>query len=68
MREGEILQCLDGGIHTIPEIVQRLYKHLPTKMHGAAARSVLAHLEHMVETGRASCEGPPTETTRYTVD
>ena len=67
MREGEILKCLDAGIHTIPEIVQRLYKHLPEKMHGAAGRSVFAHLEHMVETGRASCDGDPTELTRYFV-
>ena len=67
MREGEILRCLEDGVHTIPEIVMRLYKHLPAKMHRAAARSVLAHLEHMVETGRASCDGPPTETTRYAV-
>ena len=67
MREGEILKCLDAGIHTIPEIVKRLYKHLPEKMHGAAGRSVFAHLEHMVETGRASCDGDPTELTRYAV-
>ena len=67
MRESEILRCLDNGLHTIPEIVQRLYKHLPEKMHGAASRSVLAHLEHMVETGRVACKGPPTETTRYAV-
>jgi glyoxylase-like metal-dependent hydrolase (beta-lactamase superfamily II) len=67
MRENEILKCLDSGIGTIPEIVRRLYRHLPDKMHGAASRSVLAHLEHMVETGRARCDGPPTETARYAV-
>ena len=35
------------------EIVESLYHHLPTDMRGAAGRSVLAHLEHMVETERA---------------
>jgi glyoxylase-like metal-dependent hydrolase (beta-lactamase superfamily II) len=65
MREGEIRKCLDNGHHTIPEIVGRLYKHLPEKMHGAASRSVLAHLEHMVETGRATREGTPMETATY---
>ena len=65
MREGEIRKCLDNGCHTIPEIVGRLYKHLPEKMHGAAGRTVLAHLEYLVETGRATCDGSHMETARY---
>jgi glyoxylase-like metal-dependent hydrolase (beta-lactamase superfamily II) len=65
MREAEIGRCLEKGLHTIPEIVERLYAHLPAKMHGAAARSVLAHLEHMVETGRAACDGAPAESASY---
>ncbi len=66
MREGEILKCLEGGLDTIAAIVARMYRHLPEKMHHAAARSVLAHLEHMVETGRATCDGAPTEEARFT--
>ncbi|MBT5050836.1 MAG: MBL fold metallo-hydrolase [Rhodospirillaceae bacterium] len=65
MREGEIGRCLNAGLKTIPEIVERLYTHLPAKMHGAAGRSVFAHLEHMVETGRAKCDGAVTETALY---
>jgi glyoxylase-like metal-dependent hydrolase (beta-lactamase superfamily II) len=57
MREGEIAKCLSEGLTTIPEMVQRIYTHLPEKMHGAASRSLLAHMEHMVETGRAECDG-----------
>ena len=57
MREGEIAKCLAEGLATIPEMVRRMYTHLPEKMHGAASRSVLAHMEHMVETGRAACNG-----------
>ena len=67
MREGEILKCLDNGLRTIPEIVRRLYKHLPEKMHGAASRSVFAHLEHMVETDRVGCDGTPREDSVFRV-
>ena len=31
----------------------------------AAAHSVLAHLIHMVETGRVQCEGAPTLASEY---
>ena len=67
MREREILNCVEGGNSTVPEMVGKMYRHLPEKMHGAAARSVLAHLEHMVETGRLACEGPVTAEARYSL-
>jgi glyoxylase-like metal-dependent hydrolase (beta-lactamase superfamily II) len=67
MREQEILDCLRGGLATVPQMVGRMYAHLPPRMHGAAARSVLAHLEHMVETGRIACEGPPTAAAQYRI-
>ena len=60
MREGEISRCLNDGLKTVPDMVRRMYVHLPESMHGAASRSVLAHMEHMVETGRAVCDGPVT--------
>ena len=53
MREAEISKCLEKGLGSVQEIVESLYYHLPTDMRGAAGRSVLAHLEHMVETERA---------------
>ncbi len=59
MREGEIMRCLNDGVGRIPDMVRRMYKHLPEQMHGAAGRSVFAHLEHMVETGRVACDGKP---------
>jgi len=65
MREGEIQNCLQDGLDNIADIVARLYRHLPEKMHFAAARSVLAHLEHMVETGRATCDGTPDRDARF---
>lgn len=58
MREGEIMRCLQDGVRTIPDMVMRMYRHIPEAMHRAAGRSVLAHLEHMVETGRVLSDGP----------
>lgn len=65
LREDEIAVCLSDGVVTIPGMVARMYRHLPSAMHGAAARAVFAHLEHMVETGRAACDGPPTPEAAY---
>ncbi len=65
MREEEILACLEAGIATIPDMVERMYQHIPPTMHGAAGRSVLAHLEHMVETGRARADGAVTAEAHY---
>lgn len=58
LRESEIARCLTDGIATIPEMVAVMYRHLPETMHRAASRAVFAHLEHMVATGRAACDGP----------
>jgi glyoxylase-like metal-dependent hydrolase (beta-lactamase superfamily II) len=65
MRETEIRGCLAKGARTIPEMVAVMYRHLPEPMHRAAARAVLAHLEHMVETGRAATDGPATAEATY---
>jgi glyoxylase-like metal-dependent hydrolase (beta-lactamase superfamily II) len=56
MREGQITKCLEDGARTISEMVRRMYRHLPENMHGPASRSVLAHMEHMVDTDRAVCD------------
>lgn len=65
MRETQILRCLEEGPGTIPQLVAKMYRHLPEGMHRAAARSVLAHMEHMVETGRVECDGPVTAEASY---
>ncbi len=51
-RELQILACLTEEIGTIPEMVRQMYKDVDSRLHPAAARSVHAHLIHMVETGR----------------
>ncbi len=65
MREREILRCVGDGRATVPEMVADLYRHLPETMHGAAARSVLAHAEHLVETRRLERDGPATPEARF---
>ncbi len=43
-REGQILRLLDEGADTIEMMVPRMYAGLDARLHGAAGRSVLAHL------------------------
>ncbi len=64
-REAEILADLDDGLTRIPEIVDRTYAEVPRHLHPAAGRSVLAHLIHMVETGRVACDSPPSAESRF---
>ena len=52
-REHQILECLRSGISHIPDMVERMYADVDIVLHYAAARSVLSHLIHLVETGRA---------------
>jgi glyoxylase-like metal-dependent hydrolase (beta-lactamase superfamily II) len=58
-REAQIAACLKDGIGRIPDMVPRMYKDVDPALWSAAGRSVLAHLLHMVETGRAKCAGAP---------
>jgi glyoxylase-like metal-dependent hydrolase (beta-lactamase superfamily II) len=56
-REQTILACLDEGICRIPAIVERLYGGLDAALKGAAALSVLAHLEHLISRELVAAEG-----------
>ena len=64
-RERQITACLADGIETIPAMVKRMYTEVPRELHPAAQRSVLAHIIHMVETRRATCDGVPSITSIY---
>lgn len=59
MRERQIADCLARGMAAIPAMVETIYADIPRGLHPAAACSVLAHLIHMVEQGRATCDGVP---------
>jgi glyoxylase-like metal-dependent hydrolase (beta-lactamase superfamily II) len=43
-REGQILRLLKEDVAAIPQLVERMYVGLDPRLHGAAGRSVLAHL------------------------
>ena len=62
MRDAQILAHLAEGPKTIPEMVAVMYADVPRNLHRAAGRSVLAHLIHMVETGRVGSDGTPDDT------
>jgi glyoxylase-like metal-dependent hydrolase (beta-lactamase superfamily II) len=66
-REAQIMQCLDQGITTIPDMVARMYQDVDRRLHPAAARSVLAHMIHMVDAGhvRTADGRPPALGSRY---
>jgi glyoxylase-like metal-dependent hydrolase (beta-lactamase superfamily II) len=58
-REASILHRLGKGEADIPTIVRAVYIGLDARLAGAAALSVLAHLEELVARGAVSTEGPP---------
>ena len=64
-RELQILACLKTGVVTIPEMVAVIYSEVDRRLHPAASRSVLAHLQHMVQTGRAACDGVASPSAPY---
>jgi len=59
MRETAILNRLRKGERTIPEIVAIIYKDTDKRLHGAAALSVFAHVEDLLEKGKIACDGVP---------
>lgn len=65
MREAAILDCVAAGTRTIPEIVATVYRTTDPRLHGAAALSVLAHLEALAARGAVRVEGPPLIGSRY---
>ena len=64
-REEAIVARLKAGDTLIPDMVKVIYKDVDARLHAPAAHSVLAHMIHLVEAGRATADGPFTLTTRY---
>jgi glyoxylase-like metal-dependent hydrolase (beta-lactamase superfamily II) len=56
-REGQILRLLREGVDVIPAMVERMYVGLDPRLHGAAGRSVLAHLIDLRDRGIAREDG-----------
>jgi glyoxylase-like metal-dependent hydrolase (beta-lactamase superfamily II) len=57
MREGAVLERVKKGDRTIAEMVRVIYRETDPRLHGAAALSVLAHLEDLVARGLVQTEG-----------
>ena len=65
-REAAILTRINAGDRLIPEMVERIYEGLDPRLKGAAALSVLAHLEDLVARSVVRVDGPATLAARYT--
>ena len=57
-REEQIMQCLKHDMRYISAMVKAMYHDVPEYLHPAAALSVQAHLDHMIETGRVVASVP----------
>lgn len=57
MREAAIRERVVGGMREVGAMVDALYEGLPPALRGAAALSVLAHLEKLEEEGAVRAEG-----------
>ena len=55
-REQQIVLCVEQGVGRIADMVPRMYSDLPVYLHGAAARSVFAHVIHLLERGVLTCD------------
>ncbi|GJE26131.1 MBL fold metallo-hydrolase [Methylobacterium organophilum] len=64
-REAAIRARLAAGDREIGAIVAAVYQGLRPALRGAAALSVFAHLEDMVERGLVQADGPPTLHARF---
>ena len=56
-RERQIISCIKQGVHRIEDMVPMMYTELPEFMYPAAARSVLASMEHLVGNGALKADG-----------
>jgi len=64
-REKAVLDQLRAGRHRVEDMVATIYKDVDPRLHSAAALSLLAHLEDLVNRGVVVCEGPVDLTGRY---
>jgi glyoxylase-like metal-dependent hydrolase (beta-lactamase superfamily II) len=64
-REASIVHRLDKGPADIPTLVKAIYIGLDPRLAGAAALSVLAHLEDLVARGLVATEGMPSISGTY---
>ncbi|MDH4412081.1 MAG: MBL fold metallo-hydrolase [Rhizobium sp.] len=59
LRERAVLERIRKGDRLISDMVKVIYATTDPRLHGAAALSVLAHIEDLVEKGQITTDGPP---------
>ncbi|GGD78979.1 MBL fold metallo-hydrolase [Rhizobium anhuiense] len=64
-REQAVLARVQAGDERIAEMVKVIYRDTDPKLHAAAALSVLAHIEDLLERGEIAADGPPTLAALY---
>ncbi|MBB4115859.1 hydroxyacylglutathione hydrolase [Rhizobium sp. BK226] len=64
-REQAVLARVQAGDQRIAEMVKVIYRDTDAKLHGAAALSVLAHIEDLLERGEIAADGPPSLAALY---
>ncbi|MGR9434116.1 MBL fold metallo-hydrolase [Rhizobium leguminosarum] len=64
-REQAVLARVQAGDTQIAEMVKVIYRDTDPKLHGAAALSVLAHIENLLERGEIAADGPPSLAATY---
>ncbi len=64
-REAAILQRLEEGDETIPQMVAHIYEGVDARLHGAAALTVFAHIEDLMTRGLVKAVGRPSFGARY---
>ena len=57
MREASILERIRQGDRTVTDVVKAVYRDVDPRLHGAAALSTLAHVEHLIAQGKVTCAG-----------
>lgn len=66
-REAQILACLADGISEIPNMVPVMYRDTDKKLYPAAARSVLAAMVRLVDTGQVRASSTPSLEASYSL-
>ena len=64
-RHTQIRECVASGVEVITDMVPLMYKGTPEFMYPAAARSVLAAVEYLVNNGELTTDGEITLDSRY---
>jgi glyoxylase-like metal-dependent hydrolase (beta-lactamase superfamily II) len=65
MREKAVLARIAAGDRHIADMVKVIYRSTDPRLHGAAALSVLAHIEDLIEKGQVRTDGAPSLTGAY---